>query len=206
MENALLRQNGADHERAQYDGRHRTPADALEMVHHRRQPHPRREGDGAERSRRERAEHLHQQHQRPADFGDAAANGIQRQQNAVRRGVPRRRRLVDQPQLLDQAAINFGQAGDASGQAAEQKCPLEALDQPSAECVQPLQPGEVNIDTARADMAPRRLVDDLFKLGGALRRPGTRSHQGQTFAVGLGSERDSAHGPKPDDRAAARHP
>jgi hypothetical protein len=47
--------------------------------------------------------------------------------------------------------------------------------------------GEVDIDTARADMAPRRLVDDLFKLGRALRRPGTLSHQGQTFAVGLGS-------------------
>ena len=82
-----------------------------------------------------------------------------------------------------------------------------ALDQPGAESIQSLELGEIDIDAARADMAPRGLVDDSFELGGAVGRPGARRHQRQTFAVGGGGERGGAHGLMPNAGArAARDP
>jgi hypothetical protein len=130
-----------------------------------------------------------------------------REQNTVGRHALSGRRLVDQPQLFHEAAICLGQAGDARGRAADNKRALEAFDQPGAKGIQPLKLGEVDIDAARADMAPRGLVDDFFEFGGAVGRPGARRHQRQTFAVGGGGERDRAHGRTLDTGAhAARDP
>ena len=84
--------------------------------------------------------------------------------------------LVDQAQLLHEAAIGVGEPGDARRRAADNKGALEALDQPGAEGIQSLELGEVDIDAARADMTPRGLVDDSFELGGAVGRPGARRH------------------------------
>jgi hypothetical protein len=48
-ENALLRQNGADHESREHDDRHRAPADLFQMMHDRREAQPPRMRDRAER-------------------------------------------------------------------------------------------------------------------------------------------------------------
>ena len=61
---------------------------------------------------------------------------------------------------------------------------LEALDQPGAEGVEPLEPGEVDIDASRAAVAPGGVVDDSFELGGALGRPGAGRGKRQVFALG----------------------
>jgi hypothetical protein len=179
-----LRQNGADHESREHDDRHCAPADLFQMMHNRREAQPPRMRDRAERRQHQRAEKLHDQHQRAADLGDVAADGIERDEDRVGRGPLFEGHLIDRPQLRHQRAIGFRKAGDAGGRATPEEGSLQPLDQPRAEGVQPLEAGEVDVDRARAGMPAARVFDQAFELGGALHRPGAGSKQRDMIAFG----------------------
>ena len=74
MENALLRDDGADQEGDEQDDRHRAPADPVEMMHDRSEAEAAWMRDHAEHRQHQRAEKLHDQRQRAADLGDGAAD------------------------------------------------------------------------------------------------------------------------------------
>ena len=99
--------------------------------------------------------------------------------------------------------IGFREAGDAGGRAAPEEGSLQPLDQPGAERVEPLEPGEVDVDRARAGMPVARVLDQAFELGGALHRPGAGSQQRDVIALGSGGKRGGAHRVSPGERAAA---
>ena len=135
---------------------------------------------------------MREQNQRPADLGHGAADGVERHHDAVGRGAGFLRRAVDQLQLLHEAAIGVREADDARGRAAPAEGALKALDQPRAEGIQPFKLGEVDDDVARALVASRGLVDDFFKLGRALGRPGAGRGERYAFALGRGGQRGRA--------------
>ena len=64
--------------------------------------------------------------------------------------------------------------------AARREGALEALDQPGAERVEPIEPGEIDVDAARRLVAPRGVVDDVLELRGALGGPGAGCGQRHT--------------------------
>ena len=159
--------------------------------------------DRAERRQHQRAEKLHDQRERAADLGDVAADGIERDEDRVGRCPLFEGDLIDRPQLRHQRAIGFREAGDAGGRAAPEEGSLQPLDQPRAEGVEPLEPGEVDVDRARAGMPAARVLDQAFELGGALHRPGAGSQQRDVIALGCGGKRGGAHRVSPGERAAA---
>ena len=81
-------------------------------------------------------------------------------------------RLIDQPQLLDEAAVGLRETDDARGRTAHHEGTCEPLDEPGTEGVEPFEPGEVDIDASSLSVAPGGVIDDSFELGGVLGRPG----------------------------------
>ena len=90
---------------------------------------------------------------------------------------------VHQPHLVHQAAIAVGEADDAGRGAARRKSAVEALDEPGAERIEPIEPGEIDIDAARRLVTRGRVVDDCLELRGALGDPGAGCDQTDAFAV-----------------------
>ena len=185
MENALLRDDGADQERAQKDDWHRAPADALEMMHNGAQAQPCRTRECVQNHHRQRAEEMGEQYERPDDFGDSAAEAIERDQDAVGRLGVVRRALVDKLHLVDQAAIVVRRIDDAHGRAPRCERALEALDQPGAERVQPFEFCEIDVNAARVLVAAGGGIDDSLKLCGALSRPRAGSDERHALAPSL---------------------
>ena len=99
-------------------------------------------------------------------------------------------RPVDELQLLHEAAVGIREADNAGIRTAHDEAALEALDEPRTEGVQAFELGEVDIDAARVLVASRGFVDDCFKLGRALGRPGAGGGQRQALALSRGGERN----------------
>ena len=79
---------------------------------------------------------------------------------------------------------------------------LEALDQPGAERVEPIEPGKVDVDGAGAGVPTAGVFDQALELGGALDRPGARYGERDMVALGGGGERSGAHRRPPTENAA----
>ncbi len=107
-----------------------------------------------------------------ADLGHRAADGIERGQDAVGCGGISAGGSVDQPHLVDQAAIAVGETDDAGRRAVRGEGAVEPLDEPGAERVEPFELGEIDVDAARRLVAAGGVVDDLLELRGALGGPG----------------------------------
>ena len=90
---------------------------------------------------------------------------------------------VHQPHFVHQAAIAVRKADDAGRGAARRKRAVEALDEPCAERIEPVEPGEIDVDAARRLVTRGRVVDDCLELGGALGDPGAGCDQTDAFAV-----------------------
>ncbi len=69
------------------------------------------------------------------------------------------------------------------------KVALEALDEPGAECVEPFEPGQVDVDAARVPVTARGGVDDDLQVGGALGGPRAGRGERQALAVDRAGER-----------------
>ena len=139
--------------------------------------------DGAEHHHGQRAEEMRQQRQRGADLGHGAADCLERDEDAVRRGGILAGGFVYQPHLVHQAAIAVGETDDAGRGAARRKRPIEALDEPGAESIQPVEPGEIDVDAARRPVTRGGVVDDRLELRGALGDPGAGCDKADAFAV-----------------------
>ena len=94
---------------------------------------------------------------------------------------------VDQPHLVDQAAVGVREIDDARGRALRSQCALEPLDEPGAERVQPFEFFQIDVDAARGRVAAGGGVDDFLELGGALGRPGAGRGQRDALAPTLPS-------------------
>ena len=128
-----------------------------------------------------------EQHQRPADLGHRAADGIERDEDAVSRALRIRRTVFDEPQFVDQAAIAIGEIDEARGRALRRQRSVQAIDQPGAEGVQPFKFLQIDVDAARLLVAAGGVLDDLLKLGGTLGGPGTARRERYAFAPTLAS-------------------
>ena len=101
---------------------------------------------------------------RPSEF--------QRAERATRCSFGRRGLAIDEPHLVDQGTIGVGEVDDAGGGTARGQRAGKALDQPSAERIQPLQFLQVDVDALRILAAPGAVNDDPLKLRGSLGCPG----------------------------------
>ena len=111
MENALLRDDGADQERDQQDDRHRPPADIVELMYHRGEAKTARVRHDARKYDHQRAQHVDNGGERAAHsdnaHADRADRGGERMAAAVRLRVLRRHAV----HLVDQSAEVFLEPG-----------------------------------------------------------------------------------------------
>jgi hypothetical protein len=82
------------------------------------------------------------------------------------------RRLIDRAQFRHERAVGIGKSDDTGGRAALGEGSRQALDQPGAERVEPIETREVDVDRARTGVAAACVLDQAFELGGALDGPG----------------------------------
>jgi hypothetical protein len=119
--NALLRDDGADQKRAERDDRHRAPADALEVMHHRGEPQPRRMGERADatlasaprRCASSTSDWLVSAIARPMP-----SSGAERVLTTARVG---NRGAVGEPRPFHEAAVGLCKPDDAHGRAVRDK-------------------------------------------------------------------------------------
>jgi hypothetical protein len=105
----------------------------------------------------------------------------------------------------NEAAIGLRQIDDARVRALRGECAVEPLDEPRAECVQPLEFFQIDVDAARLLVAAGRGIDHLLKLGGALGRPCAGCCQGHAFPVDRAGQRSVAQsGALPGGAQASR--
>ena len=124
---------------------------------------------------------------------------------SARRGA--RRGPVDQPHLLDEAAVGVGEADEARGRAARGERAREALDQPGAERVEPFEPGEIDVDPAGGLVTARGLLNDRFEGDRGVGRPGAGGGKGHAVALDPAGDRSGAQGTAlPANRDAAGDP
>ena len=95
MENALLRDDGADQEGDQHDDRYRLPADAVELVGQRRQPQRSRPAQHAQDGDAQRAQHLQECGYVFARTDRGAADVAELRDDGIARRGRRRRSPVD---------------------------------------------------------------------------------------------------------------
>ena len=103
----------------------------------------------------------------------ARPSRIQAADGAVGRMHCWRGLAIGEPHLIDQRAVAIGKIDNTGGSSARRQRACEALDQPSAERIQPLQLFHVDVDALRILAAAPSGNDDPLKFGGALGRPGT---------------------------------
>ena len=151
MENALLGDDGADQKRDEHDDRHRAPADALEMMHDRRQPKPPgRDDRRAAPTSVTRAEHVDDRRtsDQPISATPRPTDPSAPEMRFGRRGVAGRRALTRRTSSI-RLRIGAERPTMRARRTARRQAAVQPLDQPGAESVEPLQSREVDIDAAR---------------------------------------------------------
>jgi hypothetical protein len=94
----------------------------------------------------------------------------------------RRRLAVDALDLLDEAAVAVGQADDRGLEAGRARGAHQALDQPGAERVEPLDPHQVDRDARRLGSPPRGGDHQGLELVRVLDRPGAGGRELEALA------------------------
>ena len=182
MEDALLRDDGADQEGDQYDDRYRLPADAVELVGQRRQSQRSRPAQHAQDGDAQRAQHLQECRYVFAGADRAAADVAELRHDRVARRGRRRRPSVDLTDLLDQAGIIVGDADDIGAMAGGSGPPRHFFQQPGAERVEFAHLGHIDLDDAGPIELRRNVVGKPFKRGGICRCPGSTRTQFERIA------------------------
>ena len=182
MENALLRDDGADQEGDQHDDRDRLPADAVELIGQRRQPQRSRPAQHAQNGDAQRAQHLEKCGYVFARADGAAADIAELRHDGIARRGRRRRPSVDLTNLLDQAGIIVGDADDFGTVTSRSRAPRHSFQQPGAERVEFAYPGHIDLDDAGLVELRRNVVGKPFKRGGIRRRPGPARTQFKRIA------------------------
>ena len=188
MENALLGENGADQKRNQQNDRHRVPADALEVIDHRRKAEFRRVGDDAQEGDHQSAGHLREQHNVGEDRAHGAADAFQCRGDGV--GTARQRRQFSRAgaHLLEQVAVTVRQADDPGVAAPAGPDAQGSLDQPGAIGIEALDTGDVDDNALHCRIGPGRMFDQRLKRARVLGRPCTGRGQAEAARSHLAAE------------------
>ena len=196
VEDALLRDDGADQESDEQDDRHRLPADAVELIDGGGEAEIARARDDARGGDADGAEHIGEGAEIAAEARHAPAQGGKSRDDGVGPRGRSDRLEVHPAHLFQQGPVMLGHADHRGLPADAAPLPRQPLEQPGAVGVEFAHPAHVDGNSLRLGRVLRGTIDERFEFRRMWRGP--RAAGGKlkpaVFELGCQQSRVARHG------------
>ena len=188
VEDALLRNDGADQKGDEQDDGDGLPADAIELIDRRGEAKVARAGEHANRGNADGAEHIGEGAEVAPEARQPAPQSGESRDDGV--GLRRRsdRLEVHPAHLLEQGPVVLRHADHGGGSSGAPPLPREPLQQPGAECVEFAHPAHIDGNRLGPADVGGDTVDQGFELRRMRRGPGAAGGKLEPAVFKLGCQ------------------